>query len=82
MGWLGLKITDVIYYRPLRTILIKINHIMMANRTVYVTGRWKTLFHSKAVICEIIWIFTFTCITTGRKDCRDIEILYLFLYLR
>ena len=26
----------------------------MANRTVYVTGSWKTLFHSKAVICEKI----------------------------
>ena len=33
-------------------LLVKIYHIMMANRTVYLTGSWKTLFHSKAVICE------------------------------
>ena len=51
----------------------------MANLTVYVIGRWKTLFHSKAVICETIWIFTFIRITKGRKDGRDIEILYLII---
>ena len=60
----------------------KINHIIMANRTVYLTGSWKTLIHSKAAICEkTCWIYRLISVNRGKNYCRDMkDSLFIFVF--